>query len=109
MPARTNCRINGLEARKKGPESHEYEDALRAVLKELYELVGRSVIKGLQELNIPGTISCMVVPNIRLLFSSTPCDGSGPIGCSPERWRCRLAIKFISEKFMSTDYQFAAA
>ena len=42
-----------LGERKKGLDSHAYDDALRAVLEDLYELVGRPVIKRLNELNIP--------------------------------------------------------
>lgn len=45
------ARANGLqdqllEERKKGLESDEYEGTLRSVLVELYDLVGRPVIKG---------------------------------------------------------------
>jgi hypothetical protein len=38
-----------LEERKKGLESDRYEDTLRSVLEELYELVGRPVIKRLKQ------------------------------------------------------------
>ena len=42
-----------LGDRKNGLESDEFEDALHSVLKELYELVGQSVIEKLNELNVP--------------------------------------------------------
>jgi hypothetical protein len=42
-----------LGAPRKGLESNKYEDTLRSVLKELYDLAGRPVIKRLNELNVP--------------------------------------------------------
>ena len=42
-----------LEARKHGLDSDKYQDALRFVLKGLYELVGEPVIKSLQYLRVP--------------------------------------------------------
>ena len=44
-----------LEEQKKGLESDRYKDTLhsQAVLEELYELVGRPVIKRLNKLHVP--------------------------------------------------------
>jgi CHAT domain-containing protein len=66
-----------LEKRKKGLESDKYEDALRAVLKELYELVGRPVIKRLNELNIPEQSRVWWCPTS--VFCSFPLHAMGPI------------------------------
>jgi len=66
-----------LGERKKGLESHAYEDALRAVLKELYELVGRPVIKRLNELNIPEQSRVWWCPTS--VFCSLPLHAMGPI------------------------------
>ena len=66
-----------LRERKKGLESDAYEDALRAVLKELYELVGRPVIKRLNELNIPEHSRVWWCPTS--VFCSLPLHAMGPI------------------------------
>ena len=63
--------------RRKGLESGTYEDALRAVLKELYELVGRPVIKRLNELNIPEQSRVWWCPTS--VFCSLPLHAMGPI------------------------------
>lgn len=67
------------EEGKQGLESDAYDIALRAILKEIYELVGRPVIERLDELNIPE----QSLPDTHLLFASTPCDGSDPIRRGP--------------------------
>ena len=66
-----------LGGRKKGLESDSYEDALRAVLKELYELIGRPVIKRLNELNIPEQSRVWWCPTS--VFCSLPLHAMGPI------------------------------
>ena len=66
-----------LGKRKKGLESDGYEDALRAVLKELYELVGRPVIKRLNELKIPEQSRVWWCPTS--VFCSLPLHAMGPI------------------------------
>ena len=66
-----------LGERKQGLESEAYEDALRAVLKELYELVGRPVIKRLNELNIPEQSRVWWCPTS--VFCSLPLHAMGPI------------------------------
>ena len=66
-----------LGERKKGLESVKYEDALRSVLKELYELVGRPVIKRLNELNVPEQSRVWWYPTS--VFCSLPLHAMGPI------------------------------
>ena len=66
-----------LEERKEGLESDKYEDVLRFVLKELYELVGRPVIKKLNELNIPEQSRVWWCPTS--VFCSLPLHAMGPI------------------------------
>jgi len=66
-----------LGERKNGLESAAYDDALRAVLKELYELVGRPVIKRLNELNIPEQPRVWWCPTS--VFCSLPLHAMGPI------------------------------
>ena len=66
-----------LGKRKMGLESNAYEDALRTVLKELYELVGRPVIKRLNELNIPEQSRVWWCPTS--VFCSLPLHAMGPI------------------------------
>ena len=63
--------------RTKGLESEAYDDALRNVLKELYELVGRPVIKRLNELNIPEQSRVWWCPTS--VFCSLPLHAMGPI------------------------------
>ena len=81
-----------LEARKMGLESDEYEDVLRAVLKELYELVGRPVIKRLNELNIPEQCRVWWCPTS--VFCSLPLHAMGPIpsDADPPRYFLDLYI-----------------
>ena len=66
-----------LGGRKKGLESDAYENALRSVLKELYELVGRPVIKKFNELNIPEQSRVWWCPTS--VFCSLPLHAMGPI------------------------------
>jgi CHAT domain-containing protein len=66
-----------LEERKNGLESETYDDALRAVLKDLYELVGQPVIKRLNELNIPEQSRVWWCPTS--VFCSLPLHAMGPI------------------------------
>ena len=66
-----------LGERKKGLESDAYEDALRGVLKELYELVGRPVIKRLNELKVPEQSRVWWCPTS--VFCSLPLHAMGPI------------------------------
>ena len=74
-----------LGKRKGGLESKEYEDALRYVLQELYEMVGRPVIKRLNELNVPEQSHVWWCPTF--VFCSLPLHAMGPIrsdGDSPQ-------------------------
>jgi CHAT domain-containing protein len=66
-----------LVERYKGLESDAYNDGLRAVLKELYELVGRPVIKRLNELDIPEQSRVWWCPTS--VFCSLPLHAMGPI------------------------------
>ena len=66
-----------LGERKKGLESDEYKEALRSVLRELCELVGRPVIKRLNELNIPEQSRIWWCPTS--VFCSLPLHAMGPI------------------------------
>jgi CHAT domain-containing protein len=66
-----------LRERRKGLESDKFEDALRSVLKELYDLVGRPVIKRLNELNVPEQSRVWWCPTS--LFCSLPLHAMGPI------------------------------
>ena len=66
-----------LEERKKDLESDKYEDALRSVLKELYDLVGRPVINRLKELNVPEQSRVWWCPTS--VFCSLPLHAMGPI------------------------------
>ncbi len=66
-----------LDARKKGLESSIYDDALHSVLKELYELVGRPVIKRLNELKVPEQSRIWWCPTS--VFCSLPLHAMGPI------------------------------
>jgi len=72
-----------LGARKKGLDSVEYEDALRSVLKELYELVGRPVIQRLNEVHIPAQSRVWWCPTSA--FCLLPLHAMGPIpsDCPP--------------------------
>jgi len=66
-----------LEERKKGLDSDKYEDTLRFVLKELYDLVGRPLIRRLNELNIPEQSRIWLCPTS--VFCSLPLHAMGPI------------------------------
>jgi CHAT domain-containing protein len=66
-----------LGVRKKGVDSDIYEDALRSVLKELYDLVGQPVIKRLNELNVPEQSRVWWCPTS--VFCSLPLHAMGPI------------------------------
>jgi len=81
-----------LGERRKGLESAAYDDALRAVLKELYELVGRPAIQKLNELNIPEQSRIWWCPTS--VFCSLPLHAMGPIpsGVGPPRYFLDLYI-----------------
>ena len=64
-------------ARKEGLDSTEYQDALTSVLEILYDLVGRPVVKRLQELNIPEQSRIWWCPTS--VFCSLPLHAMGPI------------------------------
>jgi CHAT domain-containing protein len=66
-----------LDARKKGLDSVEYDDALRSVLKGLYELVGRPVIQRLNELHVPEQSRVWWCPTS--VFCFLPLHAMGPI------------------------------
>jgi hypothetical protein len=66
-----------LGARRNGLDSNKYEDTLRSVLKELYELVGLPVIKRLNELNVPEQSRIWWCPTS--VFCSLPLHAMGPI------------------------------
>jgi hypothetical protein len=75
-------RANGLrdelvEARKRGLDSVEYQDALCSVLKGLYELVGDPVIKRLRVLGVPEQSRIWWCPTS--VFCSLPLHAMGPI------------------------------
>jgi CHAT domain-containing protein len=81
-----------LEARKKGLDSNKYEDALRSVLKDLYELVGRPVIERLNELRVPEQSRVWWCPTS--VFCSLPLHALGPIpsDVAPPRYFLDLYI-----------------
>ena len=66
-----------LAARKKGLNLIEYDDMLVYVLKALYDLVGRPVIKWLRKLNIPEQSRIWWCPTA--VFCSLPLHAMGPI------------------------------
>jgi len=66
-----------LGERRKGLDSGKYEEALRSVLEELFELVGQPVIKKLNELNIPEQSRVWWCPTS--VFCSLPLHAMGPI------------------------------
>ena len=72
-----NMRNKLLGARKEGLDSSEYEDALRSVLKELYNLVGQPVIQKLKELGVPEQSRIWWCPTS--VFCSLPLHAMGPI------------------------------
>jgi hypothetical protein len=81
-----------LGSRKEAPESNTYEDSLRSVLEELYELVGRPVIKRLNELNVPKQSRVWWCPTS--VFCSLPLHAMGPIqsGVDPPQYFLDLYI-----------------
>jgi len=68
-----------LGARKEDSdlESNTYEDALRSVLNELYDLVGWPVIKRLNEMNVPKQSQVWWCPTS--VFCSLPLHAMGPV------------------------------
>jgi CHAT domain-containing protein/tetratricopeptide (TPR) repeat protein len=66
-----------VEARKRGLDSREYQDALRSVLTGLYELVGEPVIKRLRVLGVPEQSRIWWCPTS--VFCSLPLHAMGPI------------------------------
>ena len=66
-----------LAARDNDLDSSEYDNALRYVLKQLYDLVGRPVIERLQKLNIPEQSRVWWCPTS--VFCSLPLHAMGPI------------------------------
>ena len=69
-----------VEARKKGLDSVEYQEALCSVLKVLYELVGEPVIKRLRMLGVPEQSRIWWCPTS--VFCSLPLHAMGPIPSS---------------------------
>ena len=74
-------RLLGERQQPEDLESNKYNDALSSVLKELYELVGRPVIKRLNELNVPLQSRVWWCPTS--VFCSLPLHAMGPI---PSDW-----------------------
>jgi tetratricopeptide (TPR) repeat protein len=66
-----------VEARKRGLDSTEYQDALCSVLKGLYELVGEPVIKRLRLMGVPEQSRIWWCPTS--VFCSLPLHAMGPI------------------------------
>ena len=64
-------------ARKEGLDSNKYEEALKRVLKELYNIVGRPVIQRLKELSVPEQSRVWWCPTS--VFCSLPLHAMGPI------------------------------
>jgi CHAT domain-containing protein/tetratricopeptide (TPR) repeat protein len=79
------------EARKHGLDSYRYQDALCSVLKGLYDLVGKPVIKRLRVLGIPERSRIWWCPTS--VFCSLPLHAMGPIPSSDS-----------SEKYLSDLY-----
>ncbi|KAH9005615.1 CHAT domain-containing protein [Lactarius hatsudake] len=73
-------RVTLVEARKHGLDSGEYQDALSSVLKSLYELVGKPVIKRLRLLGVPEQSRIWWCPTS--VFCSLPLHAMGPIPSS---------------------------
>jgi CHAT domain-containing protein/tetratricopeptide (TPR) repeat protein len=69
-----------VEARKKGLDSQEYQDALCLALKGLYKLVGEPVIKRLLVLGVPEQSRIWWCPTS--VFCSLPLHAMGPIPSS---------------------------
>jgi CHAT domain-containing protein len=66
-----------LTARKRGLDSVAYQEALSAVLQDLYDLVGRPVIQRLQQLDVPEQSHIWFCPTS--VFCSLPLHAMGPI------------------------------
>jgi len=66
-----------MEARKEGLDSTKYQHALRTVLRDLYELVGRPVIRRLRVLGVPEQSRIWLCPTS--VFCSLPLHAMGPI------------------------------
>ena len=66
-----------VDARKRGLDSVEYQNALSSVLKGLYELVGEPVIKRLRVLGVPEQSRIWWCPTS--IFCSLPLHAMGPI------------------------------
>ena len=82
-----------VEARTHGLDSIEYQDALCSVLKSLYELVGKPVIKGLRALGVPEQSRLWWCPIS--VFCSLPLHAMGPIpsrGTSSKQYLLDLYI-----------------
>ncbi|KAH9179057.1 CHAT domain-containing protein [Lactarius sanguifluus] len=79
-----------VEARKHGLDSGEYQDALSSVLKGLYELVGKPVIKKLRLLGVPEQSRIWWCPTSA--FCSLPLHAMGPIPSSGNRDRYFLDL-----------------
>ncbi len=75
-----NLRDELVEARKHGLDSVEYQDALCFVLKGLYRLVGKPVIKRLRVLGVPEQSRIWWCPTS--VFCSLPLHAMGPIPSS---------------------------
>ncbi|KAH9025941.1 CHAT domain-containing protein [Lactarius pseudohatsudake] len=73
------------EARKHGLDSGEYQNALCSVLKGLYELVGKPVIKKFRLLGVPEQSRIWWCPTS--VFCSLPLHAMGPIPSSGNRDR----------------------
>ncbi|KAH9162881.1 CHAT domain-containing protein [Lactarius sanguifluus] len=73
------------EARKHGLDSGEYQDALCSVLKGLYGLIGKPVIKKLRLLGVPEQSRIWWCPTS--VFCSLPLHAMGPIPSSGNRNR----------------------
>ncbi|KAH9959332.1 CHAT domain-containing protein [Russula dissimulans] len=76
-PRANRMRDELFGAREKGLESKVYEDTLRSVLANLYDLVGRQVIERLRLLNVPEQSRVWWCPTSA--FCSLPLHAMGPI------------------------------
>ncbi|KAH9967874.1 CHAT domain-containing protein [Russula dissimulans] len=74
---RANQLQNQLFGARKDLNSKVYEDTLKSVLKDLYELVGRPVIQRLKRLNIPDQSRVWWCPTS--VFCSLPLHAMGPV------------------------------
>ncbi|KAH9047466.1 CHAT domain-containing protein [Lactarius deliciosus] len=72
-----NLRDRLVDARKAGLDSAKYQNALRSVLRDLYELVGQPVLERLQALGIPEQSRVWWCPTS--VFCSLPLHAMGPI------------------------------